>query len=43
MKQVEPNDIIYEVEGLDEKGMVDAVYVRNGKGEKIKLEVADDA
>lgn len=43
MNQIEPTDIIYEVEGQDDEAQVDAVYVRNGKGQKMKLEVEDDA
>lgn len=40
----EPNDIIYEVEGadLDETEQTDAVFIRDGKGRMIQLEVADD-
>lgn len=43
MNQIEPTDIIYEVEGQDDEPQVDAVYIRNGKGQKVKLEVVDDA
>ena len=45
MNQNEPNDIIYEVDGtdIDESEQTDAVFVRDGKGRMIQLEVADDA
>lgn len=45
MNQNEPNDIIYEVEGadIDETEQTDAVFVRDGKGRIIQLEVDDDA
>lgn len=45
MNQNEPNDTIYEVEGadIDETEQTDAVFVRDGKGRMIQMEVADDA
>lgn len=45
MIQDEPNDIIYEVEGadIDETEQTDAVFIRDGKGRMIQMEVADDA
>jgi hypothetical protein len=45
MIQDEPNDIIYEVEGadIDETEQTDAVFIRDGKGRMIRMEVADDA
>lgn len=45
MNQNELNDTIYEVEGadIDESEQIDAVFVRDGKGRMIQLEVADDA
>ena len=45
MNQNEPNDIIYEVEGadIDETEQTDAVFIRDGKGRMIQMEVADDA
>lgn len=41
----EPNDIIYETEGtdIDDEMQIDAVFVRDGKGRMIQMEVADDA
>lgn len=42
--QKEPNDIIYEVEGadIDEETLTDAVFIRDGKGKMMQLEVDDD-
>lgn len=35
-------EIEYEVEGYSEDNPVDAVWVRDGRGQMIKLEVEDD-
>jgi len=36
------NEIIYEAETYDEADAVDTVWVRDGRGKMIKLEVEDD-
>lgn len=36
-------EIEYEVEGYSEDNPVDAVWVRDGRGHMIQLEVEDDA
>ena len=41
--QIEPTDIVYEVEGSPDEPQTDEVWVRDGKGRPIQLEVADDA
>ena len=38
-----PNEIELEQEGYTEENPVDAVWVRDGKGRLIRLEVEDDA
>ena len=35
-------EIEYEIEGYSEDNPVDAVWVRDGRGQMIKLEVEDD-
>ena len=35
-------EIEYEVEGYNEENAVDTVWVRDGRGKMIKLEVEDD-
>lgn len=40
----EPNrDDELEREGCDEENPVDTIWVRDGRGQMVKLEVADDA
>lgn len=35
--------IEYEQEGYEEENPVDTIWVRDGRGQMVKLEVADDA
>lgn len=34
--------IVFEAEGYEEENPVDTVWVRDGRGKMVKLEVADD-
>ncbi len=42
--QTDPTDIIYEVEGadIDNAEQTDVVFLRDGRGNAMKLEVEDD-
>lgn len=39
---VDPNDIIFEPEGMPSEPQEDAVWVIDGRGNWVKLEVEDD-
>ena len=36
-------EIVYEAEGMPEEAQADAVYVPDGRGKPVRLEVGDDS